>query len=120
MCHPAKRVRDATTLPSVIVKQLVQYIPDNTYLYLYKIDQELVCCQQSLFGVCSQCDAVRRHAAKMWPCLRKICSAGYNGAGRSLSDNAILELNLQMQHDTDYEPMYLGGSVAQAHNARTA
>jgi hypothetical protein len=58
MCYPAKRVRDGITLPKVIVKQLVQYIPHNTYLYLYKIDREPVCCQQSLFGVCSQCDAV--------------------------------------------------------------
>jgi hypothetical protein len=123
MCYPAKRVRDSITLPKVIVKQLVQYIPHNTYLYLYKIDREPVCCQQSLFGVCSQCDAVRSHAAKLWPCLRNICSVGHNEAGRSLSDhvvNAILELHLHMQLDSDYEPVYLGGSITRAHIARAA
>jgi hypothetical protein len=123
MCHPAKRVRDAPTLPSVIVKQLIQYIPHNTYLYLYKTDREPACCQQSLFGVCSQCDAARRHAAKMWPCLRKIRSPGTDEAGRSLSDrivNGILELHLHMQHDTDYEPKYLGDSISRAHTARAA
>jgi hypothetical protein len=123
MCHHAKRVRDATTLPSVIVKQLVQYIPHNTYLFLYKIDREPVCCQQLLFGVCRQCDAVRRHAAKMWPGLRKIRSPGHDEAGCSLSDRVvggILELHLHMQHDTDYEPKYLGDSILRAHNARAA
>jgi hypothetical protein len=123
MCPPAKRVRDATTLPSAIVKQLIQYIPHNTYLYLYKIDREPACCQQSLFGVCSQCDAVRRHAAKMWPGLRKIRSPGHDAAGCSLSDlvvNDILELHLHIQHDKDYEPIYFGDSISQAHIARAA
>jgi hypothetical protein len=123
MCPPAKRVRDATTLPGAIVKQLVQYIPHNTYLYLYKTDREPVCCQQSLFGVCRQCDAVCRHAAKMWQCLRKIRLPGHDEAGRSLSDhvvNGILELHLHMQYDMDYEPIYFGDSISQAHIARAA
>jgi hypothetical protein len=123
MCHPAKRLRDAPTLPSVIMKHLVQYIPHNTYLFLYKLDREPVCCQQSLFGVCRQCDAVRRHAAMMWPCLRRICSPGTDEADRSLSDRVIgviLELHLHIQHDGDYEPVYLGDSIARAHTARAA
>jgi hypothetical protein len=114
MSPPAKRVRVVTTLPNVTVRRLVQYMPHDTYLYLYKINREPACCQQSAFGVCIQCDAVRDHAARMWPCFE---------AGRSLSDcvvNGILELHLHMQLDSDYEPAYLGGSIAQAHEPRGA
>jgi hypothetical protein len=123
MCPPTKRSRAANTLPRVIVKHLVQYIPHNTYLYLYKADREPVCAQQSLFGACSQCDAARVHAAKMWQCLRKIRSPEHDDAGRSFSDlviNDILELHLHMQHDSDYEPAYLGESISRACIARAA
>eukprot|EP00953_Heterococcus_sp_UTEX-ZZ885_P025217 13714-Heterococcus_DN1.PRE.2 len=123
MCHPTKRSRAARTLPSVIVKHLVQHIPHDTYLYLYRADRGPVCAQQSLFGACSQCDAARVHAARMWQCLRKIRSPGHDEAGCSLSDlvvNSILELHLHMQHDCDYEPVYLGESILRAHTARAA
>jgi hypothetical protein len=123
MCPPAKRSRDTESLPNAIVKHLVQYIPHNTYLYLYKSDREPVCCQQSLLGVCNQCDAVRMHAARMWPCLRRICSPKHDEAGRSVFDqmvNGVLELHLNMQHDGEYEPVYHGHSISQAHDTRAA
>jgi hypothetical protein len=83
MCPPTKRSRVAKALPSVIVKHLVRFVPHDTYLYLYKADRDPVCAQQSLYGACSQCDAARIHAAKMWQCLRKIRSPGHDEAGRS-------------------------------------
>ena len=123
MCFPAKRFKFEETLPTCIVKHLIQYVPHNTYLYLHKTDREPVCCQQALFGVCKQCDAVRMHAARMWPCLRRICSLGHDVAGRSVLDalvNDILELHLYMQHDGEYEPVYSGHSIAQASLDRAA
>jgi hypothetical protein len=118
--HPCATLQ---TLPSVIVKHLVQHIPHDTYLYLYRADREPVCAQQSLFGACSQCDAARMHAARMWQCLRKMRSPRHDEAGRSLSDlvvNDILELHLHMQHDCDCEPVYLGDSISRACMARAA
>jgi hypothetical protein len=123
----AKRFRScsAELLPIYIVKQLIKFMPHSTYLYLYRPDRDPVCCQQALYGACSQCDAVRAHAAQLWPCLRAIRSPAheYDEAGRSVSDllvNHILDLHLHMQQDDDYEPMYSGQSIARAHKARAA
>jgi hypothetical protein len=104
MCHPTKRSRAAKTLPSVMVKHLVQHIPHDTYLYLYRADREPMCAQQSLFGACSQCDAARMHAARMWQCLRKIRSPRHDEAGRSLSDlvvNDIKRLSIKFSNKNE-------------------
>ena len=125
MCTSAKRLRSAELLPDCTVKQIVQYMPHNTYLYLHRADREPVCCQQALYSACKQCDAVRRHAAMLWPCLRAIRSPAYasDEAGRSsfaLMVDGILELHLHMQQDDDYEPVYSGRSILRAHQARAA
>ena len=124
----AKRLStcSAEVLPVCIVKQLIQYLPHNTYLYLCRSDRETVlCCQRALYGACSQCDAVRVHAVKLWPCLRAIRSPAhaYDEAGRTLSAllvDSILDLHLHMQQDDDLEPVYSGCSIARAHKARAA
>ena len=125
MCASAKRFRSSELLPDCTVKQIVQYMPHNTYLYLHRADREPVCCQQALYSACKQCDAVRRHAAMLWPCLRAIRSPAYasDEAGRSsfaLMVDGILELHLHMQQDDDYEPVYSGQSIARAQKARAA
>jgi hypothetical protein len=126
MCGKAKRSRYAELLSSCIVKQLIQYMPHNTYLYLYRPDREAVlCCQQALFDACAQCDAVRRHAVKLWFCLRAVRSPAHehDEVGRSASGllvNCILDLHLHMQHDDDYEPVYSGQSIGRAHKVRAA
>ena len=126
MCTSAKRFRSAEPLPDCIVKQIVQYMPHNSYLYLHRTDREPVCCcAQALYGACKQCDAIHTHATMLWPCLRAIRSPVCEGdeAGRSLSAlmvNSILELHLHMQQDDDYEPVYSGSSIAEAHRSRAA
>ena len=123
MCRAARRARLAETLPGCLAKQLVAYMPHNTYLYLCRSNREPVCCARALFGACKQCDAVHTHAAMLWPCLRSVRSPVCEGdeAGRSsfvLTVNSILELHLHMQQDDDYEPVYSGSSISGAHQAR--
>lgn len=115
MCAAAKRSKTTEHLPDCLVKQIVQYMPHNTYLYLCRADREPVCCQQALYGVCTQCDAVRTHAARLWPCILRVRSPAYASVV-----NDILELHLHMQHDDDYEPVYSGQSISRAHQARAA
>jgi hypothetical protein len=121
----SERSRSANLLPSCIVRRLIQYMPHNTHLYLYRPDRDPVCCQPALYGACSQCDAVRAHAAQLWPCLRAIRSPAHehDASGCSVSAllvNHILDLHLHMQQDDDYEPVYSGRSIARAHQARAA
>ena len=123
MCAKRFRSCSAELLPIYIVEHLIQYMPHSTHLYLYRPD--VLCCQQALYRACSQCDAVRAHAVQLWPCLRAIRSPAHehDAAGRSVSDllvNHILDLHLHMQQDDDYEPVYSGQSIAQAHKARAA
>jgi len=125
MCSAAKRARLADTLPGCLTKQLVAYMPHNTYLFLHRTDREPVCCARALFGACKQCDAVRTHAVMLWPCLRAVRSPACEGdeAGRSsfvLTVNSILDLHLHMQQDDDYEPVYNGSSIAEAHRVKAA
>ena len=101
-------------------------MPHITYLYLFTPNRKpVVCCAQAVFGTCKQCDAVRAHAARLWPCLRAVRSPVCDGdeAGRSpfaVLVNSILELHLHMQQDNDYEPVYSGSSISRAHQARAA
>jgi hypothetical protein len=125
MCRAAKRATPAEALPDCLAKQLIASIPHNTYLYLCRSNREPVCCARALFGACNQCDAVRTHAVMLWPCLRAVRSPACEGdeAGRSsfvLTVNSILDLHLHMQQDDDYEPVYSGSSIAEAHRARAA
>ena len=74
---PVKRFRSAELLLDCIVRQTVQCMPHNTYLYLHRTDRESVCCQQALYGACKQCDAqaccdaVALSAGDALTCLRK-------------------------------------------------
>ena len=126
MCTSAKRCRSAELVPICIVRQTVECMPHNTYLYLHRADRELVCCcVQALYGACKQCFFVRRHAVRMWPCLRAVRSPAdaSDEAGRSLFAlmvDGILDLHLHMQQDDDYEPVYSGQSILRAHQARAA
>ena len=118
MCSAAKRARLADTLPGCLAKQLVAYMPHNTYLYLCRLNREPVCCARALFGACKQCDAVHTHAAMLWPCLRAVRSTGRSSF--VLTVNSILDLHLHMQQDDDYEPVYSGSSIAEAHRVKAA
>jgi len=126
MCRAAKRARLAETIPDCIVEQMIAYIPHNTYLFLCRSNRKsVVCCAQAVFGTCEQCAAVRTHAVMLWPCLRAVRSPVCDGheAGRSSFDltvNSILDLHLHMQQDDDFEPVYSGSSIAEAHRARAA
>ena len=126
MHRAAKRARLAEGLPDCIVEQLVASIPHNTYLYLCRSNRKpVVCCAQALYGACEQCAAVRTHAVMLWPCLRAVRSPACEGdeAGRSsfvLTVNSILDLHLHMQQDDDYEPVYSGSSIAEAHRVKAA
>jgi hypothetical protein len=123
MCHTAKRFKYEHLVPTCTVKRFVQYMPHDTYLNLNRTDGEPICCQQALFGNCSQCNAVRMHAVKMWSSLRGMCAHGHSVAGRNILDalvNDVLDLHLHMQLDGDYEPVYAGHSIAQAHFDRAA
>ena len=93
------------------------------YLCLNRADGDPACCQQALFSTCSQCTAIRVHAAKMLSIMRRVRAHGHSVAGRNILDalvNDVLELHLHMQCDNEYEPVYAGHSIAQAHFDRAA
>jgi hypothetical protein len=111
MCHTAKLFRPGHLVPTCIVKNLVQYVPQDMHLYLIRTNSEPACCQQALFGTCSQCTAIRVHVAKMWSIMCRVRAHGHSVAGRNILDalvNDVLELHLYMQCDDDYEPVYAG------------